>query len=309
MDAQLPARPTRRPLTRGLLTLALATFALPFVTVTCYSEPVEVSGVQAATKLDLTPSHSSSEHEVNEYEPPNVFALLALLGAVGALALAFGRKPSSRQTTVWFAAAAVVALHAFFLYAYLRAWGQSIPAIGLAGAIVLLLLGAWSGVDAVPRSTLAACGAAVLLLVVGAAFPVETVMRIGWPFVGFIVGSYVSVALAIGAIRASLRGASVGDAGTRPVPRALGARMAGATIAGVALLGAAGVGAFFLMGAMLQEAYEPGDVGASLQFAILGTAMTVVASVLAWVVGTLIVHGRRRVVSPPEATRVAAPVG
>jgi len=308
MDARMPTRAGRRPLTRGLLTLALATFALPFVTVTCYSEPVEVSGLQAATKVDLTPSHSSSEHEVNEYDPPNVFAFLALAGTIGALVLTFGRKPSSRQTAVWFAAAAVVALHAFFLYAYFRALGQSIPAIGLAGAIVLLLLGAWSGVDAVPRSMVAACGAAVLLLVVGAAFPVETVMRIGWPFVGFIVGSYVSVALAIGAIRASLRTDPVGTF-PRHVPRALGARMVGATVAGVALLGAAGVGSFFLMGAMLQEAYEPNDAASAGLFATLGVAMTVLASLLAWVVGTLIVHGRKRVASPPEPTRIVAPVG
>ena len=54
MDTQATGR---RRLPRVLSMAALACFALPFLTVTCYGETT-VSGVQAATEIDLYPDDS-----------------------------------------------------------------------------------------------------------------------------------------------------------------------------------------------------------------------------------------------------------
>ena len=81
MDTQATGR---RRLPRVLSMAALACFALPFLTVTCYGETT-VSGVQAATEIDLYPDDTAGEGELFREESANGFALVALVATSGTL--------------------------------------------------------------------------------------------------------------------------------------------------------------------------------------------------------------------------------
>jgi hypothetical protein len=280
------SEPRRRRLLRTLLTAALACFALPFLTVTCYGDDT-VSGVQAATEIDIYPSHG--ERELAREEPPNVFAFAALVAAAGALALAFGSK-TTRRTLVGFAAAGVLALDGFYLYAFNRTFGEALPRVGLTSAIALLVASAWLGAGTVPRWIAWALGILALGTIPITFLHAATVDFGPWLFLLFYAGLIVSVALAVGAIQASRRPPSGGaDPSTRPSIL----RIVIAGTAGLACLAVAGVAAPLLMGSMLSDSSGP-ERSTALAFACIVLASYAVASIAAWGVGRAIVRGGRR---------------
>jgi hypothetical protein len=92
-DTQRTDRGQRHQFTRALLMGALASFTLPFLTVTCYGDDVTISGVQAATTIDLTPQATPDPGDrqfADEHEPPNPFALVALLATLAAIQVLHG---------------------------------------------------------------------------------------------------------------------------------------------------------------------------------------------------------------------------
>lgn len=282
--------PRRRHLTRTLLVAAIACFALPFLTVTCYGpEGVTVSGIQAATTIDLDPSDPTSEAQLTREEPPNAFALVALAAAAIGLALTFGRK-LSREAVVWFAAGGAIALEGFFLYALYRSTMEVAPRFGLAGAMALLVAVAWAGVGAVPR-WVAAAGAVIALALLGAAFVPAESFSTAWPFLIFYAGGVASVALAVGAIRAS----SSIPSGSAAAPASPGIkRMLLAGLASIGCLAVAGVGAPWLVAAAISGEEPPPSVGTSGAFAVVVLAVFFGTSVAAWAAGHAIARGRRR---------------
>lgn len=285
---QSPDRGPRSRLTPALFTAALALFALPFLTVTCYGDDVTVSGVQAATKVDLYPSDPNGEQELTREEPPNAFAFLALVATGAGLIVSFGAA-RSRRSGVVAAATAVIALAGLLLYAFYRTWGEALPGIGLAGSMVLLVGAAWVGaVEAVPPWISRAVG-----LLAAATIPVTLLHNMTidfgpWLFLLFYAGLIVAVALAVGAVKASVR-FPLGD---RERPSSLRIVLAG--LAGLACLGAAGVATPLLLGSMVSGDYVPGEVGEAYVFAILVLAIYVGAGFAAWAAGRAIAHGRRR---------------
>ena len=89
MDTPMETKSRSRKLPRIFTMAALAFFALPFLTVTCYGDAT-VSGVQAATEIDLYPDDTSGEKELMREEPPNAFALVALVATALGVAASFG---------------------------------------------------------------------------------------------------------------------------------------------------------------------------------------------------------------------------
>jgi hypothetical protein len=166
-----------------------------------------VSGIQAAATIDLYPSDPQGEEHLTREEPLNVFALVALAAAAIGLALTFG-SARSRDTIVWFAAGGAIALEGFFLYAIERSWANIAPEVGLAGAIALLLAAAWTGVGAVPRWVVVGGALVAFALLAAALAPAETLTG-AQPLAIFFAGGILTVVLAVGAIRASVRSALV----------------------------------------------------------------------------------------------------
>ena len=122
---------------------ALACFALPFLTVTCYGDTT-VSGVQAATEIDIYPNDDPGETELIREEGPNAFAFVALAAAIAGVVLAFG-STRSREKAVWVAAVGAIALVGLFAYSFYRAWGGAWPRIGFVGSLMFLVGAAWAG--------------------------------------------------------------------------------------------------------------------------------------------------------------------
>ena len=293
------AAPRSRRVTRVLLGISLATFALPFLTVTCTSEPTTVSGVQAATKIDVYPNDSLGERDVTEHEPINVFAFAALAATVIALAIA-SRAGGDRDLVVWFAAAGAILLWGFFLYAFFRTIGSVAPGVGLVATIALLTAAAWTAVETPPRWIVGVGAGATLGLVLG------VVGNDGdgwssWLFVGFYAGGSLAVLLSLAAIRSSVRGERTA---VRPPSKT---RIVAAGIVGAVLLVVTGILGPWLAGSLLDSSeYGASSVGSSLGAAIVLLGLFVVTSVLALGAGNAIVHGRRRHVAMTPMQQVGA---
>ena len=291
---------SRRRLPRALSIAALACFALPFLTVTCYGDTT-VSGVQAATEIDLYPNDEPGEAELVREEGPNAFAFVALAAAVAGLALAFG-SARSRELSRWAAAVGAVALAGLFAYAFYRSWGGIWPRIGFVGALMSLVGAAWAAAEHTPRWVAIAIAGVTASMIPGSALGMEDLVDAAWLSLPVYAGVFIAVALAVGAIRTSARS---------PVPDPLAShastlRVVGAALVGVACIAAAGIGSFFLMGAMVSGDYGPDDAGRSSLFAIGMLVVTIAASEIAWIAGDAIVHGRRRVRSSMVRVGVGA---
>lgn len=291
----------RRKLPRILTMAALACFALPFLTVTCYGDTT-VSGVQAATGIDIYPNDDPGERELTREEPPNGFALVALVAAVVAVAVSSG-STRSRQMAVWAAVVGVIALEGFFAYAYYRSWGGAWPRIGFAGALMLLVGSAWAGVGRIPRWVGWVIAGVAASMIPGTVIGIDALAEYTLLTVPVYASGFVAMALAVGAIRASMRPPEVALMAARP--SAL--RMVFAGLVGFAFVAIAVVGAVFLMSMMLSGEYGPDDVGSSYTFAIVVLATSLASSVVAWIAGRAIVNGRRRTRSfAPERSGVIA---
>jgi hypothetical protein len=271
-----------------LMIAALACFALPFVTVTCYGDNT-VSGVQAATKIDLYPNDHPGERELVREEPPNVFALGALVATVGALVLAFRRRVA-RTTFVGWAAAAVFALDGFYLYAFHRSWGEALPEIGLTGAIALLVAAAWLATERMPRWIGWSVGLLAVSTIPGSFMHDMTIDLGPWLFLVFYAGLIGSVALAVGAIQASRRSRFIE---IPPRPSAL--RIAAIGVVMVAIFGAVAVVAPYVMASVLHPPYdEASGVGPAIAYATVVLAILIGGSAAAWAAGRAIARGGRR---------------
>ena len=277
----------RRRLPRILSMAALACFALPFLTVTCYGETT-VSGVQAATEIDLYPDDSSGERELFREESANGFALVALVAAVVGVVAAFGSAGSRR--IVWASAVGAIALQGLFVYAFYRSWGAAWPRIGFTGALMLLVAASWTAVGSVSRWVMLLTAGVTVSMLPGTLIGIDDLPEspfVSWPI---YAGGFVALFLAVGAIRASMRAANAVSRNLRPSTL----RMVAAGIVGTACLAAAAVASPLLMGSMDMTEYGPGAVPWGYAFGLLVVAITTAASVGAWVAGDAIVHGRRR---------------
>ena len=279
--------PTTRRLHRILLFGALVCFALPFLTVTCYGETT-VSGVQAATSIDISPN-DPGERELVAEESANGFAFLALVAT--AAALAFALRVADRQPAVWAAVVGVIALQAFYLYAFHRTTGEAFPRIGFVGALVLLAAGAWAGVGRVPRWVVGAlCGLAFVLLP-GALLPATDVYESPWIGLPIMLGGFAAVTLAVGAIP------TAGRPVESPSPPSA-VRVAIAGVVGIAILAAAIAVAVWLMG--MASSGDPSQAAASgYLFATVASAANVAGGLGAWAAG--------RAITRPRAARL--PIG
>ena len=301
MDTQ-GTRNRKHRLPRILATAALICFALPFLTVTCYGDTT-VSGVQAATKIDLSPNGGVGEKELVREEPPNGFAFVALVAAVVGVAASFGLA-RSRRTGVWAAAVGVIALHGLFVYAFYRSLGAAWPRIGFAGALMLLVAAAWAGVERVPRWVGWVIAGVATSMIPGTVLGIETLPEYAWLIVPVYAGGFIAVALAVGAIGAAMRPPEVVSVERESQPSTV--RMIVAGIVGIAGIAAAIVGGTLLMSTMLSGRYGPDGIGSSYTFAFVVLAASIVGSALAWVAGRAIAHGRRRVPSVLVRSRVNA---
>jgi hypothetical protein len=293
MDTQTIERPEqeggrpRRRLTRGLLLAALASFTLPFLTVTCYGDNVTISGVQAATTIDLTPQEHPDQGDqafANEHEPVNPFALVALVAAATATALAFASK-RARGAVVTLAATAAVTIPGLWFYAFERSSGHASPDVGMALAVALLTAAAWAEVGSVPRWVGAlgvGVGTAMIGSTLGGAGATEDLPILILAFLG---GQIVACCLAVGAVLATVRPPRA------DVPRPSRTRMVLASGTGAACILGGAIAAFFV-----PAPFEYGTLGRFQPF--LGGTSYVVCVALggaaAWIVGGLVAHGRRR---------------
>jgi hypothetical protein len=280
-----------RRLPRILTLAALVCFALPFLTVTCYGEST-VSGVQAATGIDIHPNDDASEKELVREEPMNAFASVALVAAIASVALAFG-SARWRPAMVWTASIGVFALAGLFVYAFYRSWGGAWPRIGFVGALMLLVGAAWAGVERVPRWVVWAITSFSASMIPAAVISIEGLDTHPWLFTPIYAGGFIAPALAVWAVRASVRP----SVGSESVSQPSTLRLVVAGIAGLACLAAAAVGSAFLMGVVLGGQLAPDDVASSYAVAIAVLTITVAASVVAWIAGRAIVHGRREMTS------------
>ena len=287
----------KRRLPRILTMAALAFFALPFLTVTCYGDTT-VSGVQAATEIDIYPNDDPGEKELIREEGPNAFAFVALAAAIAGVVLAFG-SARSREKAVWVAAVGAIALVGLFAYSFYRSWGGAWPRIGFTGSLMFLVGAAWAGVDRVPRWIVFAIGGLAAAMIPGALINLDDLPETAWIYVPVYAGVFIAVALAVGAITASVRSPEPLPARSHPT-----IRLVGAGIVGLVCVAVAAVGSPLLMGAMLSSQYTPDGVGKSYLFAIEVLTITIGASLVAWIAGRAIVHGRRRVPLAPMRAEV-----
>jgi hypothetical protein len=279
-------RPGRR-LTRGLLLAALVSFSLPFLTVTCYGDDVTISGVQAATSIDLTPQEHPDPGDrqfADEHEPVSPFAFGAFGAAATATVLAFVSK-RTRAAVVTLAAAAAVTIPGLWFYAIERSSGHAFPDVGMALAIGLLTSAAWVEVGAVPRWA-GALGVGVGVAMIGSTLGgVGALEDLPILVVVFWVGQVVASCLAVGAILAVVRPSR------KEVARPRTLRLVLASVTGAACIGAGTVASFFV-----PAPFAYGTLGRFQPF--LGGTSYVVCVALggaaAWLVGGLVAHGRRR---------------
>jgi hypothetical protein len=122
----------------------------------------------------------------------------------------------------------------------------------------------------------------------------------GWLSLPVYAGLFIAMSLAVGAIAASVR--SPEPIPARSDPSAL--RVVCAGIVGLACVAVTAVGTVVLMSAMVSGDYEPAGVGSGYTFTILVLVMTIVTSLVAWIAGRAIVHGRRRVPVAPMRAEV-----
>lgn len=284
MDTQATGR---RRLPRILTMAALACFALPFLTVTCYGETT-VSGVQAATEIDLYPNDSSGEGELFREESANGFALVALVAAVVGVVGAFASAGSRR--VVWASAVGAIALQGLFAYAFYRSWGGAWPRIGFTGALMMLVAASWAAAGSVPRWVMVLTAAVAISMLPGTVIGIDDLPESPFVYLPIYAGGFIALFLAVGAIHASMRPT---DAVSRD-PRPSTPRMVGAGIVGVVCLSAAAVASPLLMSSMDMSEYGPGSVLWGYAFGLLVVVITTLASVGAWVAGHAIVHGGRR---------------
>ena len=293
---------TGNRLSRILTTAALACFALPLLTVSCYGDTT-VSGVQAATKIDPYPNDGAGEADLLREELPNGFAFVALVGAVVAAAASFGAA-RSRRTGVWAAAVGVVAIHGLFLYAFYRSWGAAWPRIGFTGALGLLVAAAWAGAGRIPRWIVWASGGLVASMIPTTVIGPDVASEFVWLTIPVYVGGFIAVAMVVGAIRESARAPEL--AFPDPASRPSTPRMVLAGIVGVVCIAATVVGATLLMSTMLSGEYGPEGAGSSYTFAIAVLAASIASSILAWVAGRAILRRRPRRSFAPVPTEVGA---
>ena len=154
---------------------------------------------------------------------------------------------------------------------------------------MFLVGAAWAGVDRVPRWIVFAVGGLAVAMIPGALINLDDLPETAWIYVPVYAGIFIAVALAVGAITASVRSPEPPPARSHPT-----IRLVGAGIVGLVCVAVAAVGSPFLMGAMLSSQYAPDGVGKSYLFAIEVLTMTIGASLVAWIAGRAIVHGRRR---------------
>lgn len=132
-----------RPLSPTLFGVILLCFLLPFLTVNCYEQPVTITGIQAATGIDLPGSDPRSEAELLEGETvPNGFALLALASALAGLGFGFVRDKKGILASGAAGALGVIALEAFGMFALARTqYGTGLtPRFGYPLTVLLFLL-------------------------------------------------------------------------------------------------------------------------------------------------------------------------
>jgi hypothetical protein len=283
----------RRPLQRILLFGALICFALPFLTVTCYGADTTVSGIEAATSIDLDPSDSYGERELERDESANVFAFLALVSTAGALVFAF-RMQDPRAVALT-AAVGVFGLEAFYLYALNRAVGEAYPRIGFLGALFLLVGATWTTVERVPRWIPVAIGALAISMLPGAVIPAGDVGDSPILYLAIVFGGLLAVAVVVGPLHRPAEGRTA-----VAVPST--ARLAVAGIVGVALL-ALGIVAGFLVASGLSSVGSTGPGENTHLFATVMLAANVAAGFGAWAAGRAIARPRRR---EPAVATVAA---
>jgi hypothetical protein len=187
-------------------------------------------------------------------------------------------------------AVGAIAVAGLFVYAFYRSWGGAWPRIGFTGALMCLVGAAWAGIDRVPRWVVLATTGVAVAMIPGTVIGIDDLPESAWLYVPVYAGVFIAIALAVGAITESMR--SPEPTPSTSHPNAL--RVVCAGIVGLLCVAAAAVGAPILMGAMLQSEYGTAAVGSSYTFAILVVTMTIVASLVGWVAGRAIVHGRRR---------------
>ncbi|MGH2681400.1 MAG: hypothetical protein ACRDG8_13150 [Actinomycetota bacterium] len=278
----------QRGLRRVLSVSALACFALPFLTVTCHGKAT-VSGVQAATKIDITSNDGPGEADLVRDEPPNGFAVVALVAAVVGLASSFAPSAlgpaRSRSVAVWTAAVGVGALECLFVYAFFRSWGDVWLRIGWVGALMLqvMVAWAWAGMGGLPRWILVTAAVVAASMIPGAVVAIEDLSASPLLFVPLYLGGFLAVAFAVGAVRALGQPADAARSGAL--------RMVGAGVVWFTCVAVAAVGAPFLMGLLVSPETAPESVGSSYGFALLILAITIGASIVAWAAGSTIVDG------------------
>ncbi len=284
MDTQATGR---RRLPRILTMAALACFALPFLTVTCYGETT-VSGVQAATEIDLYPNDSSGEGELFREESATGFALVALVAAVVGVVGAFASTGSRR--VVWASAVGAIALQGLFAYAFYRSWGGAWPRIGFTGALMLLVAASWAAAGGAPRWVMVLTAGLAVSMIPGTVIGIDDLPESPFIYMPIYAGGFVALFLAVGAIRASTWPADALSMDPRPSTP----RMVVAGIVGTVCLAAATVASPLLMSSMDMSEYGPGAVPWGYAFGLLVIVITTLASLGAWVAGHAIVHGRRQ---------------
>ncbi len=223
---------------------------------------------------------------------------MALAAAIAGVVLAFG-SARSREKAVWVAAVGAIALVGLFAYSFYRASGGAWPRIGFVGSLMLLVGAAWAGVDRVPRWIVFAVGGLAVAMIPGALINLDDLPETAWIYVPVYAGVFIAVALAVGAITASVRSPEPLPSRSHPT-----IRLVGAGIVGLVCVAVAAVGSPFLMGAMLSSQYAPDGIGKGYLFAIEVLTMTIGASLVAWIAGRAIVHGRRRAPIAPMRAEV-----
>ena len=208
MDTQATGR---RRLPRVLSMAALACFALPFLTVTCYGETT-VSGVQAATEIDLYPDDTAGEGELFREESANGFALVALVAAVVGVVAAFGSAGSRR--VVWASAVGAIALQGLFAYAFYRSWGGAWPRIGFTGALMLLVAASWAAAGSVPRWVMVLTAGLAVSMLPGTVLGIDDIPESPFIYMPIYAGGFIALFLAVGAIRASMQAGGGPSPGT-----------------------------------------------------------------------------------------------
>lgn len=280
-----PAQAASRHASRGMLAVAMVCFTLPFLTVTCYGDDVTLSGVQAATTIDLTLALGSGDPQFAlGGEPPSAFALVALVATVLGLVLSFGSS-RLRATVTRSAAVAAIALVALFLYAFSRSTGNTVPEVGLTAAIVLLTGAAWAATASVPRWLVWAIGALAIAMIPYSLLPTETQTESAPGFFAFYAALFAAVALAVGAIGASFDRDFLRIGGRPSVVRIVGAAIVGLT--SVVVIGI--MAPFFLIG--LFSSSED-TIGGSYLFASSLVGTFAVTTALVWLGARRILRGR-----------------